>query len=156
MTDLPRKGEVTPDAPTVLSRLPLDGAQWFLAREDGLWFIEKTTAKNGDVLEVPTRLTFEPLHVAGRLVPRGALRLRRGRHGAIPCHRAGVRGMSNVVPLRGAQNGATPAPLRSPLQPTLRASLGGSGRLWWHRARLTVEAVGWIVLAASISAAIIG
>jgi hypothetical protein len=69
MSDLPKKGEVAPDAPNVLSRLPLDGGQWFLAREDGLWFIEKTTAKNGDVLEVPTRLTFEPFHVAGRLVP---------------------------------------------------------------------------------------
>lgn len=69
MSDLPRKGEVALDAPKVLSRLPLDDDQWFLAREDGLWFIEKQPVKKGEPIEVPTRLTFEPFYVAGRLVP---------------------------------------------------------------------------------------
>jgi hypothetical protein len=69
MSDLPQKGEVALESPKVLSRLPLDGAQWFVAREDGLWFVEKQTTKGGHVVEVPTRLTFEPFQVAGRLVP---------------------------------------------------------------------------------------
>lgn len=64
--------------------------------------------------------------------------------------------MSNVVPLTGAENGGERSSPCSPLQPTLRASLGVSGRLWWHRARLTAEVVGWIVVAASITAAIKG
>lgn len=68
MSGLPKKGEVTPDAPKILSRLILDRDQWFLSREDGLLFVEKQATKTGEI-EVPTRLTFEPLEVAGRLVP---------------------------------------------------------------------------------------
>lgn len=63
---------------------------------------------------------------------------------------------AQIIPLTGAQKGETPAPLPSLLQPTVRASLTGAARRWWHRARLSVEAVGWIIVAASIIAAIIG
>ncbi len=61
---------------------------------------------------------------------------------------------ATIILLRGAQNVETPAPLRSPLQPALRASVTGATRRWGHRARLAVEAVGWFVVAASIIAAI--
>lgn len=63
---------------------------------------------------------------------------------------------AQIIPLSRPTNVETPAPLRSPLHALLPASLGVSGRRWWHRARLSVEAVGWIVLAASIIAAIKG
>lgn len=64
--------------------------------------------------------------------------------------------MSNVVELRGSENGETLSALCPPSEPSFRAALIGAARLWWHRARLSVEAVGWIVLAASIIAAIKG
>jgi hypothetical protein len=70
MSGLPKKGEVTPDAPKVLSRLDLNDSQWFLSREDGLRFVEKVARKPGEQpAEVATQLTFEPFEVAGRLVP---------------------------------------------------------------------------------------
>lgn len=62
--------------------------------------------------------------------------------------------MSNVVAFKGPQNVEGLAALHRPLQPSFRASLGVSVRRWWHRARLSVEAVGWIVVAASLIAAI--
>jgi hypothetical protein len=61
---------------------------------------------------------------------------------------------AQIIPLSRAENVETLAPLRSPLHARLPASLTGAARLWWHRARLSVEAVGWIVLAASIIAAV--
>lgn len=61
---------------------------------------------------------------------------------------------AQIIPLRGAQNVETPVPLHPPLQAAFRASVGGAARRWWHRARLFVEAVGWIVVAASVIAAV--
>lgn len=63
---------------------------------------------------------------------------------------------AQIIPLIRAANVETPAPLSSPLQARLPASLTGAAQLWWHRARLSVEVVGWIVVAASIIAAIKG
>ena len=61
---------------------------------------------------------------------------------------------AQIILLKGAENVGTPAPLRSPLPTQFRASLGGAVRLCWHRVRLSVEAFGWIVVAASSIAAI--
>jgi hypothetical protein len=63
---------------------------------------------------------------------------------------------ATIIPLSRPENGDTPAYLCPPLHARLPASLTGAVRLWWHRARLSVEAVGWIVVAASIYAAIAG
>lgn len=62
--------------------------------------------------------------------------------------------MSNVIPLTGAQNGGMPAPLSTPLQPTLRASLTGAAARLWSFVRRWVEGLGWLVIVASIIAAI--
>jgi hypothetical protein len=62
--------------------------------------------------------------------------------------------MSNVIPLTGAENGKRPAPLCSPLQPTLRASVTGAGRRLWGFARLWAEGLGWLLIIAAIIAAI--
>ena len=61
---------------------------------------------------------------------------------------------AQIIPLSRAENVETLAPLCPPLHARARASLTGAARLWWHRARLTVEVAGWIVLAASITAAV--
>lgn len=62
--------------------------------------------------------------------------------------------MSNVVPLTGAENGGERSSPCSPLQPTLRASLTGAAARLWHRLRQFAETLGWLVIAASIIAAI--
>lgn len=62
--------------------------------------------------------------------------------------------MSNVIPLTGAENGGERSSPCSPLQPTLRASLTGAATRLWRFARLWVEGLGWLVIAASIIAAV--
>jgi hypothetical protein len=57
---------------------------------------------------------------------------------------------AEIIPLSRAQNPEMLTPLRPPLYARWPASLAGAGRLWWHRARLSVEVVGWIVVAASV------
>lgn len=59
-----------------------------------------------------------------------------------------------IIPLTGAHNGETPSPLSSPLQPRFRASLTGAGRSLWVFVRRWVEGLGWLVIVASIIAAI--
>lgn len=61
---------------------------------------------------------------------------------------------AQIIPLSRAANVETPATLRPPLQARLPAWLTGAARRWWHRARLSVEVLGWIVVAASTIAAI--
>lgn len=61
---------------------------------------------------------------------------------------------ATIIPLTGAENDETPAPLCPPVHDRARASLTGAARRYWHRTRLLVEAVGWIVVAVSIIAAI--
>lgn len=61
---------------------------------------------------------------------------------------------AQIIPLSRLKNGKPPAALHRPLKPTHRASLTGAGRRYWHHARLSVEVFGWIVLAASIIAAV--
>lgn len=60
---------------------------------------------------------------------------------------------AQIIPLNRAENAETPAPLCPPPKPTLRASLTGALRRYWRRTRLTVEAFGWLCVAASIFAA---
>lgn len=60
---------------------------------------------------------------------------------------------ATIIPLTGAENGVTPSPLSSTLQPTLRASLSGAAERLWRFARLWAEGLGWLVIAASIIAA---
>lgn len=62
--------------------------------------------------------------------------------------------MSNVIPIAGAANGGTPAPLRSPGQSSFRASATGAARRLWYRLRQFAETLGWLVIVASIIAAI--
>jgi hypothetical protein len=61
---------------------------------------------------------------------------------------------AQIIPLSRAENIETPALLRPPLQPSFRAALTGALRRYWHRARLTVEAFGWLCAAASIIVAL--
>jgi hypothetical protein len=61
---------------------------------------------------------------------------------------------ATIIPLTGAENGETPAPLGSPLQPAFRASLTGAAARLWHRLRQFAETLGWLVIVASIIAAI--
>ena len=61
--------EGVPAEPKILSELIVDANSRFEAREDGLWFIEKKSGKDGKKIEVPQRLTFGPFNVAGFLVP---------------------------------------------------------------------------------------
>jgi hypothetical protein len=63
---------------------------------------------------------------------------------------------AQIIALRGAESLETPQPLCPPLHARSGVSLGVSGRHWWHRTRLTVEALGWIIVAASIIAAVKG
>ena len=63
---------------------------------------------------------------------------------------------AQIIPLSRPENGKTPAALHRPPEPTYRASLTGALRRSWHRVRLLVEAFGWIVLTASIIAAVRG
>jgi hypothetical protein len=60
-----------------------------------------------------------------------------------------------IIPLRGAKNGEEAVPLR-PHPPTpFRAALtGAAGRLWAF-ARLCSEGLGWLVIVASIIAAVL-
>jgi hypothetical protein len=59
---------------------------------------------------------------------------------------------AHIIPLSRAENVETPAPLCPPLDAPLPAWLTGALRRYWHRARLSVEVLGWIVVAASIYA----
>jgi hypothetical protein len=61
---------------------------------------------------------------------------------------------ATIIPLRGAENVETLARLRSPLHARFPASASGALRRWWRRARLTVEVLGWIIVAASIIATV--
>jgi hypothetical protein len=61
---------------------------------------------------------------------------------------------ATIIPLTGAENGEMPSPLSSPLQPTLPASLTGAVRRSWAFARLWAEGLGWLVIVASILAAL--
>jgi len=63
---------------------------------------------------------------------------------------------ATIIPLRRAESIDMPARLRSPLHARFPASATGAARRWWRRARLTVEALGWIIVAASIIAAVKG
>lgn len=63
--------------------------------------------------------------------------------------------MSNVIPLTGAQNGETPAPLRPHPSAPIRASLTGAAARLWRFARLWAEGLGWLVIVASVIAAFI-
>ena len=60
---------------------------------------------------------------------------------------------AQIIPFARSENVETPASLRPPLQARLPAWLTGAARRYWYRARLTVEALGWIVVAVSIIAA---
>jgi hypothetical protein len=61
---------------------------------------------------------------------------------------------ATIIRLRGAASVETPAPLRATLHTRFPASVTGAVRRWWRRARLAVEALGWIIVAASIIAAV--
>ena len=62
--------------------------------------------------------------------------------------------MATIIPLTGAQNGETPTRLSTPLQPRPRASLTGAAARLWRFARLWAEGLGWLVIVASIIAAV--
>lgn len=61
---------------------------------------------------------------------------------------------AQIIPLSRPKNGKPPAALHRAPKLTRRASLTGAVRRYWHRARLSVEVFGWVVLAASIIAAV--
>jgi len=63
---------------------------------------------------------------------------------------------ATIIPLRRTENGGEQSSPCSPGEPTLRTSLAGALHRGWQRVRSTVEAFGWIVVAASIVAAIKG
>ena len=62
--------------------------------------------------------------------------------------------MSNVVPLTGAENGETPSALRPYPPASFRAALTGAAGRLWRFARLWAEGLGWLVIVASIIAAV--
>ena len=57
---------------------------------------------------------------------------------------------ATIIPLTSAQNSETPAPLCSPLQPTIRAYLTNAAGRLWRFARLWTEGLGWLVIVATI------
>jgi hypothetical protein len=61
---------------------------------------------------------------------------------------------ATIIPLTGAENGETPSPLSSPLQPSIRAALTGAAGRLWRFARIWAEGLGWLVIVASIIAAV--
>ena len=61
---------------------------------------------------------------------------------------------AQIIPFSRAENVEMPAPLRPPPQPAFRASLTSAVQRYWRRTRLIVEGFGWIVIAASIIAAL--
>jgi hypothetical protein len=61
---------------------------------------------------------------------------------------------AQIIPLRRAENVERPARLCSPPQPSSRAALTGALRRYRRRTRLSVEAFGWLCVAASIIAAL--
>jgi hypothetical protein len=61
---------------------------------------------------------------------------------------------AQIIRLSRAENVETPAPLRPPPHPSFRASLTGAARRYWRRTRLIAEGFGWIVMVASIIAAL--
>ena len=63
--------------------------------------------------------------------------------------------MSNVIPLTGAANSETPSALCPPSEPSIRASLTGAAARLWRFARLWAEGLGWLVIVASIIAAVL-
>lgn len=63
--------------------------------------------------------------------------------------------MSNVIPLTGAANDEAPSALRPPSEPSIRAALTGAAGRLWRFARLWAEGLGWLVIVASIIAAVL-
>ena len=61
---------------------------------------------------------------------------------------------ATIIPLTGAEKGETPSPLSSPLQPPIRAALTGAAGRLWRFARLWAEGLGWLVIVASLIAAV--
>ena len=61
---------------------------------------------------------------------------------------------ATIIPLTGAEKGETPSALCPPLQPTPRASLIVAAGRMWRFARLWAEGLGWLVIVASIIAAV--
>ena len=61
---------------------------------------------------------------------------------------------AQIIPLKGAENSETPAPPRPPIHNGARASLTDAGRRLWAFARLWAEGLGWLVIVASIIAAV--
>lgn len=60
--------------------------------------------------------------------------------------------MSNVVPIRAV---VAVEPHADDHRATIPASLTGAARRYWRRARLMVEAFGWLCAAASLYASVI-
>lgn len=63
--------------------------------------------------------------------------------------------MSNVVELRGSENGETSLALRPYPPASFRASLTGAAGRLWRFAPLWAEGLGWLVIVASIIAAVL-
>jgi len=61
---------------------------------------------------------------------------------------------AQIIPLSRPENGKPTAALHRPPKPKRHASLTGALRRSWHRARLLVEAFGWVIVAASIIATV--
>jgi hypothetical protein len=62
---------------------------------------------------------------------------------------------ATIIPLTGAENGETPASLCPRPSTTFRAALTGAAGRLWRFARLWAEGLGWLVIVASIIAAVL-
>ena len=61
---------------------------------------------------------------------------------------------AQIIPLSRPEKAETPSPLCPPLYARLPASLTGAAARLWRFARLWAEGLGWLVIVASIIAAV--
>jgi hypothetical protein len=62
---------------------------------------------------------------------------------------------ATIIPLTGAENGEKAVPLRPRPRASFRAALTGAAARLWSFVRIWAEGLGWLVIVASIIAAVL-